>query len=69
MMPKAIGGQRWKRAQSLGYLALMLVVGHLAVLGWKGWMTPEKWSGMPPVSLVGFTFFFIGYIINLFGRE
>lgn len=52
MMPKALGGKRWKRAQRLGYLALVLVVVHLVVLGVKGWLTPGKWSWMPPVSLL-----------------
>ena len=51
MMPKALGGQRWKRAQRLGYLALILVVVHLVALGLKGWMAPAKWSWMPPISL------------------
>ncbi len=51
MMPKALGGQRWKRAQRLGYLALILVVVHLVALGLKGWLAPAKWSWMPPISL------------------
>ena len=52
MMPKALGGKRWKRAQRMGYVSLALVIGHLVVLGFKGWMTPEKWSWMPPISLL-----------------
>ncbi|MHC4958196.1 MAG: hypothetical protein ACYTGN_07455 [Planctomycetota bacterium] len=52
MMPKALGGKRWKRAQRLGYLSLLLVVAHLVVLGLKGWMAPSKWSWMPPISLL-----------------
>jgi DMSO/TMAO reductase YedYZ heme-binding membrane subunit len=53
MMPKAIGGQRWKRSQRAGYVALTLVVVHLVVLGIKGWLAPRGWhGGMPPVSLV-----------------
>ncbi len=53
MMPKALGGWRWKRSQRMGYVALILVVGHLVALGLKGWSTPSKWTaGMPPVSLV-----------------
>ncbi len=52
MMPKALGGRRWKRTQRVGYIALILVVVHLVVLGWKGWMTPWKWSWMPPISLL-----------------
>ena len=53
MMPKALGGQRWKRGQRLGYAALILVVVHLVVLGWKGWLAPNGWhAGLPPISLV-----------------
>ena len=52
MMPKAIGGVRWKRGQRMGYLCLALVLAHLVVLGWKGWLTPSKWpAGLPPISL------------------
>jgi DMSO/TMAO reductase YedYZ heme-binding membrane subunit len=53
MMPKAIGGVRWKRNQRLGYVALAFVVVHLVVLGWRGWLAPGDWNGgIPPVSLV-----------------
>jgi len=53
MMPKAIGGQRWKRSQRLGYAALLLVVVHLVALGLEGWLAPAGWNGgLPPISLV-----------------
>jgi DMSO/TMAO reductase YedYZ heme-binding membrane subunit len=53
MMPKAIGGKRWKRSQRMGYLCLVLVVAHLTVLGLKGWLAPAHWpSGLPPISLL-----------------
>jgi DMSO/TMAO reductase YedYZ heme-binding membrane subunit len=53
MMPKALGGQRWKRNQLLGYAALALVFVHLVTLGIKGWLAPEGWpAGLPPISLV-----------------
>jgi DMSO/TMAO reductase YedYZ heme-binding membrane subunit len=53
MMPKAIGGLRWKRSQRAGYVALALVVVHLVALGIKGWLAPQGWhGGIPPVSLV-----------------
>lgn len=53
MMPKAIGSWRWKRSQRAGYTALVLVVVHLVVLGFKGWLAPEGWqAGLPPISLI-----------------
>lgn len=52
MMAKSLGGWRWRRAQRAGYIALTLVVAHLIVLGWRGWMTPSKWGLLPPISLI-----------------
>jgi DMSO/TMAO reductase YedYZ heme-binding membrane subunit len=53
MMPKAIGGMRWKRSQRMGYLCLILVVAHMVALGLRGWLAPEHWPWMlPPISLV-----------------
>ena len=53
MMPKAIGGVRWKRSQRMGYLCLVLVVAHMVVFGLKGWLAPSTWPwGLPPISLV-----------------
>ena len=52
-------------------LAAMFFAGaHLIFIGYKGWLNPGGWlGGLPPISLVAFTFFFVGYAINLFGRE
>ena len=53
MIPKALGGWRWKRSQRAGYVALSLVLVHLVVLGVKGWLAPKGWhGGLPPISLV-----------------
>ena len=53
MMPKALGGRRWKRTQRAGYLALILVVAHLVALGLNGWLAPRGWPAwIPPISLV-----------------
>jgi len=52
MMPKAIGGIRWKRSQRMGYLCLSLVLAHMVVFGLKGWLAPETWPlGLPPISM------------------
>jgi DMSO/TMAO reductase YedYZ heme-binding membrane subunit len=50
--------------------AMLLGAAHLVFMGYEGWLTPSGWqAGIPPVSLVAFAFFAVGYVINLFGRE
>ena len=50
--------------------ALLLGAAHLFFMGYEGWLNPAGWQGgLPPISLVAFTCFAIGYVINLFGRE
>lgn len=65
MMPKALGGQRWKRSQRMGYVALVLVGAHLIALGLKGWLKPEGWPAwMPPISLVAFVATLVPLIVK-----
>ena len=50
--------------------ALVLGGLHLFFMGYEGWLQPAGWHGsLPPISLVAFTFFAVGYFINLLGRE
>ena len=54
------------------FLLWSLTIGafHLLFMGYKGWLNPSGWNGgMPPVTLVAFVFFAIGYTINIFGRK
>lgn len=54
------------------FMLFALVLGglHLFFMGYQGWLKPEGWhGGLPPISLVAFTIFAIGYGINLLGRE
>lgn len=54
------------------FMLLALVLGglHLAFMGYEGWLKPAGWhGGLPPISLVAFAFFAVGYIVNLLGRE
>jgi hypothetical protein len=50
--------------------ALLLGGVHTFFMGYSGWLDPAGWhGGLPPISLVAFTFFAVGYLLNLFGRE
>jgi len=43
---------------------------HVFFLGYTGWVTVDAWpGGLPPISLISFIIFFIGFLINLIGRE
>ena len=50
--------------------AMLLGASHVFFMGYEGWLSPAGWhGGIPPVSLVAFAFFAIGYIVNLLGRK
>lgn len=50
--------------------SMLLSLVHLFFMGIRGWLDVGAWNGgLPPISLVAFTFFVVGYIINFFGRE
>jgi ABC-type Na+ efflux pump permease subunit len=51
-------------------IAMLFALMHLYFMGINGWLTPSNWNGgLPPISLIAFTFFTIGYFINLLGRK
>jgi DMSO/TMAO reductase YedYZ heme-binding membrane subunit len=65
MMPKALGGKRWKRAQRMGYASLILVAVHLVALGFKGWLNPQSWPAwMPSISLLAFVAAIVPLIVK-----
>ena len=50
--------------------AMLLGAAHLLFMGYEGWLNPSGWhGGLPPISLVAFLFFVVGYAINVLGRE
>ncbi len=58
--------------KSRGFLLLVmpLTALHLFFMGYKGWLAPAGWhAGIPPVSLIAFTAFMAGYLINIKGRK
>lgn len=57
-------------SRSFLLIAMLFSLMHLFFMGFEGWLNPADWNGgMPPISLVAFSFFVVGYIINLFGRK
>jgi len=57
-------------SRSFLLIAMLLGGAHLFFMGYNGWINPSGWhGGLPPVSLIAFLFFFVGYIINLLGRR
>ncbi len=49
--------------------AIFMAGVHLFFMGFEGWLKPEGWhGGMPPISLIAFAFFVVGFVINLLGR-
>jgi hypothetical protein len=56
-------------SRNVTLLAIFMAGAHLFFMGFEGWLKPEGWhGGLPPISLIGFAFFVIGFIINLLGR-
>ena len=50
--------------------ALTLGALHLFFMGYAGWLNPSDWhGGLPPISLVAFACFVVGYGINVMGRK
>ena len=57
---------------SKGFIVLtyFFVGMHVFFMGYKGWLTPSDWhGGLPPISLISFVIFAMGFVINLFGRK
>ena len=56
-------------SRNVTLFAFFMAGTHLFFMGIEGWLKPEGWhGGLPPISLVGFVFFVVGFIINLLGR-
>ena len=50
--------------------AMLLALVHIFFMGYEGWLNPSGWhGGLPPISLIGFVLFMVGYVVNLLGRK
>jgi len=61
---------KWITSKNYIVYGMILTGIHLFFMGYTGWTTIYKWQGgLPPISLISFLTFFIGFIINLLGRK
>ncbi|MBD0776769.1 hypothetical protein HPE56_03090 [Maribacter sp. ANRC-HE7] len=43
---------------------------HVFFMGFKGWLGIDQWhGGLPPISLLSFSLFLMGFMVNLLGRK
>ena len=60
----------WVNSRKVLLTAMTFSGAHLFFMGYKGWLAIDHWEGgLPPISLVAFSFFVVGFVINLLGRE
>jgi len=70
LMYEALGGERWQRAQRMGYWTLGMAALHTATMGWKGWIDVATWpGGMPPITLLGFLTAAAGLVAKLTSKR
>ncbi|MCF6242943.1 MAG: hypothetical protein L3J74_16570 [Bacteroidales bacterium] len=56
--------------QNLFNAAILITGFHLFFMGYKGWLTPEKWFGkLPPISLIAFCVFIAGVFVYLVNKS
>ena len=50
---KSMAPVQWLFAQRLGYIAFILVLLHVSVMGWSGWFRFTSWpASLPPITLL-----------------
>ncbi len=53
---KDLGEKIWKKIQQSGYWAFLLVLLHVLIMGFDGWLKPKDWpGGLVPISLIAFS--------------
>jgi len=61
-----LGADRWLRSQRVGYAGLILVAGHVLVMGVMGWLQPGDWpAGMPPVTALAFVIAIVPLVLRM----
>lgn len=68
-MYDAVGADRWKRGQRMGYFCLAMVGGHVLVMGLAGWLKPTGWPGyLPPISSIAFIAAITPLLVKMLGN-
>jgi DMSO/TMAO reductase YedYZ heme-binding membrane subunit len=56
LVRKSMSLASWKKTQRTAIVALAIGLGHVCILGWRTWLTPEKWpGGLPPLTTFAVT--------------
>ncbi len=57
----------WDNISRIGFLGFGLVMLHVFVMGYSGWLDTSRWPGkMLPISLIAFLMILIVFIVKLF---
>jgi hypothetical protein len=57
-------------ARHLNSLVCALVAGHLFIMGYGGWLQPQKWhGGLPPITMICFILVMYSLLVFLWTRE
>ena len=63
---KGLHEKQWKFIQRIGYVAYVLVLLHVTVMGFVGWLKPSDWpGGLYPISMITFVIIAIVLLIRL----
>ncbi len=50
---RTMAADAWRRTQRTAVIALGVGLAHVVVLGWRTWLTPERWPGhLPPLTAI-----------------
>ncbi len=66
---QALGKEKWLQFQHLGYWGMLVILGHVFVMGYRGWMDTASWpGGLLPISLVAAIILFVALFLRGLSR-
>lgn len=58
--------ENWQKIQRFGYIAYILVLFHVVIMGYKGWVASESWQyGLASITLVASIFIVFVLLMRL----